>query len=564
MLWLGMAPQWAMAGTATASLDRSTTGLGESVILSVHVKGSADQDPDLSVLKKDFEILNQSQSSNYSLINGSLNRSKSWTINLMPKHVGKITIPAISLGNMHTQVLTLHVGDTPVQTGGSQGGDVFLEVTASPQNAYVQGQVLLDVKLFRAVNLAQAQLTEPDPAGAIIKKLGEDKNYESVRDQRRFVVTERSYAIFPKQSGTLHIAALQFTGQVVQSTRMFNQGGRVLRVQSKPLDIVVSPMPDTWDQAQPWLPAQELSLEEIVGDKANASLKVGEPLTRTIEIRAKGLTAEQLPQLFSSASNSAWKLYPDKPELRTEVNEDGVVGIRREKIAMIPTQAGDLALPSISVIWWDTVNHSMHKAEVLQRIISVQKSDSQQSAAPAVKQPALPIPTAKSKPVTSPLAPLQREVVGESSNTTLWQALTAFFALVWLLSLAAWYYVTVKKKKTAQQVPASTDQPSSANIKKLRKELNDACRAGNAKCVSSLLPRWAAYFFHDPSIQSLHQLSGKSEALDTALLALETALYGKVQIEEAWDGAAMLEAIAVLKMPEEVQCVQGLQSLATP
>jgi len=109
VLCLCLLPQWAMAESATASLDRSITSWGESVLLQIRVDGSADKDPDLSVLKNDFDILNQSQSSNYSLINGHMSRSKSWTINLMPKRKGNLVIPAISLGNVSTQPLHLQV-----------------------------------------------------------------------------------------------------------------------------------------------------------------------------------------------------------------------------------------------------------------------------------------------------------------------------------------------------------------------------------------------------------------------------------------------------------------------
>jgi len=552
LLWVCLLPQLAIAGTATASLDRSITTWGESVLLRIHVDGSADHDPDLNALKKDFQILSQSQSSNYSLMNGSLSRSTEWSVNLMPKRQGSLNIPAISLGNMHTKPLSVQVvAQQPL--GSKQEQDVYLEVTASPLDSYVQAQVLLVVKLFRAVNLAKAQLTEVDLPNAVIKKVGEDKNYETLRAQRRFIVTERRYAIFPERSGTLHVPALQFTGQIAGQMRMLNQG-RVLRVQSKPLDIEVAPMPSNWPKSETWLPAENISIEEIPMGDQEEHLKVGEPLTRTIEIRAKGLTAEQLPTLFSHTSYKGFKQYPDKPELRTEIEDGGVIGIRREKVALIPTSAGDLVMPEISVAWWNTKTHTIQKTKVLRRTITVQKSDTQTQIPVPTTQPVLK-EAQKEKGVTTP----QKDSENHQEGAILWQSLAAFFAIAWLLSMLIWRYTFVARKKSIIQ----DDQVAGTalDVKKLYKSLEKACQSGHAKEVIGLLPQWASCFFKDDTIIYSGQLKGKSTELDQALLELETSLYGG-ENNSPWQGGMMLKAISELCAPTKKAQASGLKPLA--
>ncbi len=556
VLCLCLLPQWAMAESATASLDRSITSWGESVLLQIRVDGSADKDPDLSVLKNDFDILNQSQSSNYSLINGHMSRSKSWTINLMPKRKGNLVIPAISLGNVSTQPLHLQVlAEQSSQSGLAEPKDIYLEVSANSQDVYVQAEVLLTVKLFRAVNLVQAQLTEVDVPHAIIKKMGDDKNYETVRDQRRFIVTERRYAVFPEQSGVLHVPALQFTGQVVSQRSMFNQAGRTLRITSKPLDIMVEPTPKIWSQGQPWLPAKSVTIREIPTD-AEAHLKVGEPFTRTIEIRAEGLTAEQLPPIFTHSSLAGFKLYPDKPELSTELGEHGLVGIRREKVAMIPTQAGDVSLPAIAIVWWNTATQTVHKSEVLQRMITVLPADNQPVATPSAVVPSLSQSTAKPAQSMPPIAAEQHD--DGQVNLVLWQALTAFFVIAWIMTLLLWWKSTAKSK----QIVFDDEQvESTVSLKVLRKQLELACKQNQAKQVEQLLPQWARVFFDDASIIYLGQLKGYTEDLDQALLDLEAFLYDP-ENTDAWHGDVMLRAISQLREPDKVSQQLGLKSLA--
>jgi len=559
VLCLCLLPQWAMADSATASLDRSITSWGESVLLQIRVDGSADEDPDLSVLKNDFDILNQSQSSNYSLINGSMSRSKSWSINLMPKRQGDLAIPGISLGNVSTQPLHLQVlAEQSSPAGLAEPKDIYLEVSASSNDVYVQAEVLLTVKLFRAVNLAQAQLTEVDVPHAIIKKMGDDKSYETVRDQRRFIVTERRYAIFPNQSGILHVPALQFTGQIVSQRSMFNQAGRTLRITSKPLDITVKSIPKIWPQNKPWLPAHDVSVQEVPSDD-ELHAKVGEPFTRTIEIRSEGLTAEQLPQILSHASQAGFKQYPDKPELNTALGKHGLVAIRREKVAMIPTKSGDLTLPAISIVWWNTKTQGMQKAEVLQRVIAVMPAEKPANAnANVVRQPS-PAKPKDAQVVASSIALADEQLHSEEKQVIVWQSLSAFFAIAWLLSLFLWWRSSRKPKRLCVQ--AEKSESAKVSLKSIQTQLKSACKQGQAKQVSQLLPQWAAVFFDDPSITHLGQLQGLSDTLDETILELQTFLYADVNTR-AWDGDKVLQAISQLPLPKKPLQPLGLKPLA--
>jgi len=555
-LCVSLLPQAVWADSAVASLDRSITSWGESVVLQIRVNGSADHDPDLSLLSNDFDVLSQSQSSSYSLINGTMSRSKTWSINMMPKRQGRLEIPAISLGNLHTQPLSLQVLPAS-QASLAQAKDIYLDVSANAQEVYVQAQLVLTVKLFRAVNLAQAELSEFDIAHATIKKMGDDKNYETVRDQRRFVVTERRYAVFPEQSGIMHVPALQFTGQVVSQGSLFSQAGRVVRIQSKSLDIRVRPIPQAWPQGKPWLAATDLTIQEIPPEH-QTPFKVGEPFTRTIEIRAAGLTAEQLPDILGHASLHGFKQYPDKPELITKLAEHGLVAIRREKVAMIPTQAGDMQLPAIIISWWNSDTNSLQKAEILPRMITVLPAEKQtkpigQTASSLKTQqgvslhPVKPIARPKPSPAEQP-----------QGNLRLWQALAVFFAFAWLVSLFLWW------KSSRQHIVLlhsnNSDDTAKTSLKALHKQLEIACKQADAKQVERLLPQWAALFFDNPSIIYMAQLKGHSNMLDHAMMDLENYLYGHSG-QTVWQGDKLWKAIVELRKPEKSEEILGLKPL---
>jgi len=555
-LCVSLLPQAVWADSAAASLDRSITSWGESVVLQIRVNGSADHDPDLSLLTNDFDVLSQSQSSSYSLINGTMSHSKTWSITMMPKRQGRLEIPAISLGNLHTQPLSLQVLPAS-QASLAQAKDIYLDVSANAQEVYVQAQLVLTVKLFRAVNLAQAELSEFDIAHATIKKMGDDKNYETVRDQRRFVVTERRYAVFPEQSGIMHVPALQFTGQVVSQGSLFSQAGRVVRIQSKPLDIRVRPIPQAWPKGKPWVAATGLTIQEIPPEH-QTSFKVGEPFTRTIEIRAEGLTAEQLPDILGHASLNGFKQYPDKPELITKLAEHGLVAIRREKVAMIPTQAGDMQLPAIIISWWNSDTNSLQKAEILPRMITVLPTEKQtkyidQTASSLKTQQGVSLHPVK--PIARPKASTAEQPQG---NQRLWQALAVFFAFAWLVSLFLWW------KSSRQHIALlhsnSSDDTAKTSLKALHKQLEIACKQADAKQVERLLPQWAALFFDNPSIIYMAQLKGHSNMLDHAMVDLENYLYGHSG-QTVWQGDKLWQAIVELRKPEKSEEILGLKPL---
>jgi len=538
MLMISILLPQQLFAAATASLDRGIVSFGESVQLNIKVEGSVDQDPDFSVLQQSFDILNQSQSSNYSLINGSFKRSKQWSISLMPKQQGTLPIPAISFGNMTTSPLSLRVLAPNAQQT-AQSKDIFLEVTPSATESYVQAQLIVTVKLYRAINLAQAQLSEPDMPHTIIKKLGEDKNYEVVHEQRRFVVTERQYAIFPQQSGTLTIPALQFDGRISVGNNVFNRAGKAIRIQSQTIDVNILSQPNTWQANQLWLPADSISLREIWTDKQTTTFKVGEPLTRTIEIRAKGLSAEQLPQLLTPNGND-FKQYPDQPVLNTEIHDGYVMGVRREKVALIPTKAGELALPAIVVTWWDVQSKSQQTAQIPARMITVAAAD------PVAN---MPLPTLPKSSMQPPQASHEDTSYVPNADASLWQLVSGLLALGWLITALLWWYFSYYKQDNRDKEKVVVSKPT-AKIKQLHKALKQSCAQHQAAQAAELLAQWGALQLQDAQITQFSQLKGHHAELDAAIASLESHLYGKSS-DTKWSGDALLQALAHLSPPAQ-------------
>src|SRR3546814_16259704 len=68
---------------------------GESVQLNLERDGSGGAEPDLSPLKKDFDVLGRSSGSSIQIINGSISRHKRVRVTLSPKRSGPVTMPPL-------------------------------------------------------------------------------------------------------------------------------------------------------------------------------------------------------------------------------------------------------------------------------------------------------------------------------------------------------------------------------------------------------------------------------------------------------------------------------------
>ena len=88
----------AFAAQIELTLDRNPVPLNESFTLTFTANESPDDDPDFSPLQANFEVLNQSQSSQMSIVNGRATRDISWQVQVMAKKSGTLEIPAIAFG----------------------------------------------------------------------------------------------------------------------------------------------------------------------------------------------------------------------------------------------------------------------------------------------------------------------------------------------------------------------------------------------------------------------------------------------------------------------------------
>ena len=356
----------ALAQPLQLQIQRDQMSLGETlgVVVSSDIGLDLNQ-LDLSPLQRDFEVLGRSSGTQISMVNGTTTRTSTLELQLRPLREGRLQLPALQLDGQQTQPAVVDVVPTPVsgdQLDPQQDFMILLE--ADSEQPYVQQQITLTVRLYYGVALSDGSLSEPSSDSAVVSRIGRDEIYASQVGGRNYQVLQRRYAVIPQQSGELTLGPLLLTGRAGRGG-MFSRGQPV-SFRSRELALQVRPAAAGFPSAD-WLPARELSLTEQL---SAGPYRVGEPITRTLQLRAAGVSESILPPLPTTAP-AGTQAYPDQPA--RGISQDGgrLLATLEQKLAIVPGQAGPLQLPAVRVPWWDVAKDQLAWAEIPAREIDV-------------------------------------------------------------------------------------------------------------------------------------------------------------------------------------------------
>jgi BatD DUF11 like domain len=529
-------------GAVSASIDRNRVTLGDTLRLTIAATDDEDiTDRELQPLQRDFEILQRSTSSNTSIINGRVSHSRQMTVELAPRREGNLQIPPLQFGQSTTPSLTVVVGpasDTP-----SDGQSVTFEAEVDHSEVYVQGQIILTLRVQQAVSLEGRSISPLKLDDAFVKPL-EQHSFQRNVSGRPWLVDEIRYAIFPEHSGTLTIPAQVFSGRLEQGRRSFfdmGGSGQLVRRTTQPITINVLPKPASYPP-EDWLPAQRLTLEET-WSTAPENLRVGESATRTIRIVGEGLQGAQLPPILFTPTEGL-KYYPDQPTISEQEIASGLEGIREDSAAVVPTRAGSYLIPEIRIPWWDTATGQLQYAVLPERTITAT------GVAPSGSGEIGTAPEATANPASGP-APASAIDLASGTEVTanitaqhevrLWQILSAVSTLGWLLT-----FIYLRRKRTP--LPQATTNPTeNVSEKQAFKQLLAACAEGEAASTRAAVIAWAAAFTSGVTAVSLDQVVLKlgDEELGQLLGKLDKVLYRPGNT--TWDPEALAACVRRLR-----------------
>ena len=512
-------------GEVTAWVNKNPVVVGNMFQLHIEAKNVDDaEEPDLSSIQG-LQVLNRSVQNQTSIMGTSVSRTVSWTYILIAPSAGNYLIPALQVGNEQTSPISL---EAIVSTLNPQQKLVRLEVDVTPKKVYPQQQVLVRLRISRGDQLENESITPFELAGAQVEKLSQ-RSHQTVKNGKKQEITEIVYAVLPEKSGTIVIPQVRYHGEVMQGGitqrnfgnlsdfgNLFQKRGRRIFSTSEQQTVEVKPMPSGFKGW--WLPADKLVIEEM-WQPDPPLFRVGEPVTRIVTIFANGAFGNQIPEI-SFVYPAAIKGYADQPVIETEKTSEGLKGMRKEKWALIPNQAGKIKLPGISVSWWDVSRDELRTAVIPSKIINVLPAPGSQPQNTALETP---VPQ-KNKTET---AVLQESVRVEESFP--WKNAAIGFALLWGLTMLLWFVNRNKKISSTVKKEENFIQDQQNTIRETTKNVEKAFRSGDPGTVQTALLKWGnSVWVNDPP-QGLEQIVERMPELKNGINALNSVLYGKHQ-----------------------------------
>lgn len=499
----------AQAAGLVARVDRTQLNLGETLELTLDAEDATlFGKPDLQPLRAQFTVMAPRQINQLSSQGGQARALTRWQVTLLPRQAGTLDIPPLRLGDSYSEPIRV----TVVEPGEAQPGvlaPIFIDASLDHDSVYVQAQAVLTLRIYHSVSLYDDSTLSPlQIDDALVEQLGAPRTYERTLNGVRHGVIEVRYAIFPQRSGELLIPPQVFsaTTAAVGGPAYGLQPGRQTQVKSPLIPLQVRPRPAEYPRDALWLPATSLALAEAWSQ--DGPLRVGESVTRSLTIKAEGLSAAQLPPVPALDADGL-RSYPDQPSLANEVTAQGLVGTREQSEALVAGQAGEQVLAATEVVWWNTATDRLERARLPGRTLQVAEN-------PALQEQN---------------APLELPSVEQAQAGTVWpwQVSSAVLACTTLLGFTLWW--------RARRQPAIQRQPvGGPSSRSLLDDLRRACLANDTQATRQALDAWAR---QQP--ETLADMAARYVPLSDALDALNGALYSESGTR--WQGEALWQAI---------------------
>ncbi len=358
----------------SASVNKNRVSLNEQIVLQVTVSGDVTNLPSPTLPPLDnFTVYSSGRSQSISIINNQISSSITFNYILSPRSVGKFVIEPITITYKNqvykTEPIEIEVVQAqPVQpqqpqplpqpapyTSRQPSDLLFLTAEVDKKTAYVGEQITLTIKFFCGTTLlSQPRYIPPEIVGFTTEDLPPQKQYYTIVDGRRYLVTEIKTALFPIKSGRFRIGSAQMECNIEDFSfdfddffsddffKRFFSRGKVQYLKTEPIEITVLPLPEQ-DKPKDFFGA--VGEYNISAKLDKQKVEINQPVTLSITVSGKGdiksVHEPKFPEL------SGIKRYQTLSSLNVSKNNYQVQGSKTFQIVMVPQLSGIHVIPEI-------------------------------------------------------------------------------------------------------------------------------------------------------------------------------------------------------------------------
>ncbi len=367
-----------------ATINKKVISIHEGLNFQITVEGTQNASaPSMRNLKGFRVQQGPSQSIQTSFVGGQASSSITYSYILAPTATGKQTIGPldVKVGSQtyRTRPIEIEVvrGRTPAASPNAKrdsqaapDDDIFVLLQANRTNTYVNGQVFLTLTLYyRDVDLTDVSQPNFSFDGFLVYDVG-DRPVQERRILQNIVYNTVRFQklLIPIRMGMTAIGPVPLTVTIREPVpgkrRSFFEDdffggsmfddllGRFRRinrvVQSGPMTIDVMPLPEA---GRPAFYDGAVGTFKLEAKAAPATVRVGEPVTLTVELTGEGNIDSASLTLPTNTAN--FRVYEPETSRDSSVSSGRLVGKRTYKQAWVPVSEDASAIPAIRFSYFD-------------------------------------------------------------------------------------------------------------------------------------------------------------------------------------------------------------------
>ncbi len=435
LVWLDLGTcVFAASPEVSVSIDRETVTLGDSVRLSLTVRGNTPASPPTLPPIPNFDVhyvgvRRESFSSVTIVIQGKKveNRQSgggtTFEYDLTPQRAGTLTLPqfVFTLGGQRYKTHQPYVIQVVEAAAPSESGDVFTKVSTKQNEVYLGERVLLTIEIFFDRDITDYELKVPwyrsikdflmedlerNPNATYLPLVvnGQDQVIAEKTDQmlhgRRYTVLKFQKVLTPIAAGTYTLDPISLKCEIVKGYErsrteyvpffryfdfdsMFGTGRRAITenafARSEPLTLGVKPLPKE-NQPPDFTGAVGQFDFKVTVDPQ--TVQTGEPVTVTAKVVGAGNFNEV--ELSPFPDLPAFKGYDPEVKVNTSKQGELVIGEKAFEKVLVGRLTGTHQIPALSFSFFDPQAGEYKTVTRGPFTVQVQPGIAQEEAAPTV------------------------------------------------------------------------------------------------------------------------------------------------------------------------------------
>ncbi len=374
---LGAAMPAAAGLTCRAEVDRTAVAAGQRLVLTLSVEGQTQQQPRHDPPRVEgVRVVPGGTSQRFSLDADGTRMAVTATYYLEVERADDFTIPAVvfTVGSERCQTAPIRITVSPSAPqapppaattpgapavaptaagprAGRPGDPEYITMTVDADQVWLGQQIILTFRYHRLrQGTGRPSYTPPRTEGFWRIDLPPERNYRMTHAGAPYDVTEIRYALFPTRAGALTIESARLELASDPFDRFFGRRPRGPQVlATEPITIDVRDLPSPRPNDFSGIVAGSLALTARV---SRDTIPRGEPLSLAVEVAAdaflKSFAGLTVP------SQDGLRVHPAGENLREDPSGQRFQATLRQELAVVPTREGEVALPPVTLTYFDT------------------------------------------------------------------------------------------------------------------------------------------------------------------------------------------------------------------